>query len=65
MYAIELPRQLLGRLALLRSVTGKPIAKQVREAVQDYLEREKLKFVGVEPGEEAGHGDSQSSTTSS
>ncbi len=52
MYAIELPKELLGLLARLRRVTGKPIARQVREAVQDYLEREKVRLVGEASAEE-------------
>ncbi len=43
MYAIELPKELLGLLARLRRITGKPIARQVREAVLKYLEREKTR----------------------
>ena len=43
MYAIELPRELLGRLAQLRTKNGKPIARQVREAVQAYCEREEAR----------------------
>ena len=43
MYAIELPRDLLGRLAQLRAKNGKPIAKQVREAVKAYCEREEAR----------------------
>jgi predicted DNA-binding protein len=39
MYRIELPHHLLARLAKLRIQTGKPIAHQVREAVQDYCDR--------------------------
>jgi predicted DNA-binding protein len=39
MYRIELPRDLLVRLAKLRTQTGKPIAHQVREAVQEYCDR--------------------------
>ncbi len=54
MYAIELPKELLGRLARLRTITGKPIARQVRDAVHDYLEREKLRLVGETPGLEEG-----------
>ena len=50
MYAIELPKELLGRLARLRTITGKPIARQVREAVHDYLEREKFRLVGAASG---------------
>jgi predicted DNA-binding protein len=50
MYAIELPKELLGLLARLRRITGKPIAKQVREAVQDYLERERLRLVDEASG---------------
>ncbi len=50
MYAIELPKELLGRLARLRAITGKSIAGQVREAVQDYLEREKLRLLAVTSG---------------
>ena len=46
MYAIELPRELLGRLAQLRAKNGKPIARQVREAVQAYCEREETRAVG-------------------
>ncbi len=55
MYAIELPKELLGRLARLRTITGKPIARQVREAVRDYLEREKDRLVGG-TGEAGGEG---------
>jgi predicted DNA-binding protein len=51
MYAIELPKELLGLLARLKRITGKPIARQVREAVRDYLEREKFRLVGETPGE--------------
>ncbi len=39
MYRIELPHHLLVRLAKLRTQTGKPIAHQVREAVQEYCDR--------------------------
>lgn len=58
MYAIELPKELLGRLARLRTITGKPIARQVRDAVQDYLDREKSRLVGDTSGarEEAADG---------
>ncbi len=49
MYAIELPEELLSSLARLRAITGKPIARQVRDAVRDYLEREKHRLVGDEP----------------
>lgn len=61
MYAIELPKELLGRLARLRTITGKSIARQVREAVQNYLEREKLRLIGDESGAEEGgtHGDNE------
>ncbi len=61
MYAIELPKDLLGRLARLRAITGKAIARQVREAVQDYLEREKFRLVGDASGaeEEGTHGRDQ------
>ena len=55
MYAIELPKEVLGRLARLRAVTGKPVARLVREAVQDYLEREKSRLVGLEEGAGNGH----------
>lgn len=44
MYAIELPKELLGRLAQLRARNGKPIARQVREAVQAYCEREEARM---------------------
>ncbi len=54
MYAIELPKELLGRLARLRAITGKPIARQVREAVHDYLEREKFRLAGDPAGAEEG-----------
>ncbi len=57
MYAIELPRELLERLSRLRTITGRPIARLVREAVQDYLEREKLRLVGDGPGTEEATGD--------
>ncbi len=43
MYAIELPKELLGRLAQLRAKTGKPIARQVREALQAYREGEEAR----------------------
>ena len=43
MYAIELPKELLGRLAQLRAKNGKPIARQVREAVQAYCQREETR----------------------
>jgi predicted DNA-binding protein len=65
MYAIELPKELLGVLARLRRITGKPIARQVREAVQDYLEREKFRLVGDTPGEEAASGQTEYPSTSS
>lgn len=39
MYAFELPRNLMARLAAIRERTGKPLAKQVREAVAEYCER--------------------------
>lgn len=66
MYAIELPKELLGLLARLRRITGKPIARQVREAVQDYLEREKLRLVGYESEEEeeGTHGRTESALSS-
>ena len=57
MYAIELPKELLGRLARLRAITGKPIARLVRDAVQDYLEREKSRLVGAATGSEEDIGD--------
>lgn len=53
MYAIELPKELLGRLAQLRARNGKPIARQVREAVQAYCEREEAR------AEESGRPDSE------
>ena len=53
MYAIELPKELLGRLVRLRAITGKPVARLVREAVQDYLEREKSRLVSAATGSEA------------
>jgi len=65
MYAIELPKELLGLLARLRRITGKPIARQVREAVQDYLEREKFRLVGDPSGEEVGSGQSPYPSSSS
>ena len=43
MYAIELPKELLGRLAQLRAKNGKPIARQVREAVEAYCEQEETR----------------------
>lgn len=58
MYAIELPKELLGRLARLRTITRKSIARQVREAVQDYLEREKFRLVGDMSDEEVSSGES-------
>lgn len=51
MYAIELPEELLGRLARLRTITKKSIARQVREAVRDYLEREKIRLVSDSSGD--------------
>ncbi len=60
MYAIELPKELLGRLVRLRALTGKPVARLVREAVQDYLEREKLRLVGDASGGGGGGTDGHS-----
>jgi predicted DNA-binding protein len=40
MYSIELPKDLLVRLHRIREQTGKPIAHQVREAVDDYCSRQ-------------------------
>lgn len=40
MYRIELPKELLARLHRIRQQTGKPIAHQVREAVDDYCSRQ-------------------------
>ena len=57
MYAIELPKELLGRLVRLRAITGKPVARLVREAVQDYLERERSSLVGAATGSEEDVGD--------
>lgn len=39
MYRIKLPKDLLARLARIRDRTRKPIAHQVREAVQTYCDR--------------------------
>lgn len=47
MYAIELPRELLGRLARLREKTRKPISHQVREAVEIYCQQ---KEAMLQPG---------------
>lgn len=65
MYAIELPKELLGRLARLRSITRKSIARQVREAVQDYLDREKFRLVGEASGEEVASGSTEYPPSSS
>ncbi len=46
MYAIELPKELLGRLAQLRAKNGKPIARQVREAVSAYCKQEEARSEG-------------------
>ena len=45
MYAIELPKELLARLARLHDQNRKPIARQVREAVKEYCEREDARAV--------------------
>jgi predicted DNA-binding protein len=39
-YRIELPKELLARLHRIREQTGKPIAHQVREAVDGYCSRQ-------------------------
>jgi len=52
MYAIELPKELLARLARLRDLNRKPIAHQVREAVKEYCEREEATAVARRPDSE-------------
>jgi len=47
-YRIELPGSLLDRLVRIRVQTGKPIAHQVREAVQVYCERVEAEAVAEE-----------------
>jgi len=54
MYAIELPRELLGRLAQLRAKNGKPIARQVRDAVKEYCDREEARAGGSRQPEAEG-----------
>lgn len=50
MYAIELPRELLGRLARLRERNGRPISHQVREAVEIYCQQAEAAFdTGAQP----------------
>ena len=37
-YAFELPPELMGKMAEIRTKTNIPLAQQVREAVRDYCE---------------------------
>lgn len=39
MYLFKLPRDLMSRIVAIRSRTGKPLAKQVREAVAEYCQK--------------------------
>lgn len=50
MYRIDLPQDLLARLARIRERTQKPIAHQVREAVRAYCDRAESEL-GTSPAE--------------
>ncbi|HET8580754.1 MAG TPA: hypothetical protein VFL31_07125 [Nitrospiraceae bacterium] len=55
MYAIELPKELLWRLARLRERNRKPIARQVREVVEAYCQEQEAMMSALDQvaGEEA------------
>ncbi len=39
-YKFELPPELMGRMVKIRKRTKKPLARQVREAVKEYCDKE-------------------------
>lgn len=49
MYSWVVPPALLGRLARIRETKRIPIARQIREAVQDYLSRVEDAAIPDEP----------------
>lgn len=53
MYAIELPKELLGRLARLREKTRKSISHQVREAVEIYCQQNEAEINTAPASQEA------------